>query len=138
MKRSEAREYVFMMIFQYKFQPSEIDEIMQDFKEQYNCDNQEEYIDKATYGTIEKIDELDNIINEFSKEWNTSRMSNVRLAVLRLAVYEMMYMQEIPRPIIINEAVRIAKLYDGDEAAPFINGILDSINKSYPCTENNS
>ena len=138
MKRSEAREYVFMMIFQYKFQPSEIDEIMQDFKEQYSCDNQEEYIDKATYGTVEKIDELDNIINEFSKEWNTSRMSNVRLAVLRLAVYEMMYMQEIPRPIIINEAVRIAKLYDGDEAAPFINGILDSINKSYPCTENNS
>ena len=138
MKRSEAREYVFMMIFQYKFQPSEIDEIMQDFKEQYSCDNQEEYIDKATYGTVEKIDELDNIINEFSKEWNTGRMSNVRLAVLRLAVYEMMYMQEIPRPIIINEAVRIAKLYDGDEAAPFINGILDSINKSYPCTENNS
>lgn len=130
MKRSEAREYVFMIIFQYKFQPDEIDEIVRDFKEKYNCDNQEEYIDKAAYGTAEKTEELDSIINKFSEDWNTERMSNVRLAVLRLAVYEMMYMPEIPRPIVINEAVRIAKIYDGDESAPFINGILDSINKS--------
>lgn len=132
MKRSEAREYVFIMIFQYKFQPDQLDEIIKEFKDQYKCGSQEEYIDKAVLGTIEKLDELDDIINNFSADWGTDRMSNVRLAVLRLAVYEMMYMQDIPRPIVINEAVRIAKIYDGDEAAPFINGILDSINKKYP------
>jgi len=132
MKRSEAREYVFIMIFQYKFQPDQLDEIIKEFKDQYKCGSQEEYIDKAVLGTIEKLDELDGIINNFSADWGTDRMSNVRLAVLRLAVYEMMYMQDIPRPIVINEAVRIAKIYDGDEAAPFINGILDTINKKYP------
>lgn len=132
MKRTEAREFAFMMIFQYKFRTSEISEIVDDFKEHYSCENQEEYINKAVYGTVEKIDELDALINEVSKEWSTTRMSSVRLAVLRLAVYEMIYMQDIPRVIVINEAVRISKIYDGDESAPFINGILDSINKKYP------
>lgn len=132
MKRSEAREYVFIMIFQYKFQPDQLEAIIDEFKEKYDCNWQEEYIDKAVRGTVEKIDELDNLINEASVDWSTDRISNVRLAVLRLAVYEMLYMQDIPRPIVINEAVRISKLYDGDESAPFINGILDSINKKYP------
>lgn len=132
MKRSEAREYVFIMLFQYKFQPEQLEEIIEEFKEKYDCTFQEEYIDKALRGTVEKTAELDKLINEASVDWTTDRMSYVRLSVLRLAVYEMLYMQDIPRPIIINEAVRISKIYDGDESAPFINGVLDFINKKYP------
>ena len=71
--------------------------------------------------------ELDETIAAYSKGWKISRMSRMTVAVLRLAIYEMRYVEDVPVGVAINEAVELAKVYDTDEAAAFINGVLGSV-----------
>ena len=84
----------------------------------------EEYIIGKYKKILERIEEIDGILNEASKTWKTSRMSRVDLTVLRLAVYEMKFDEDIPEKVAINEAVELAKKYGGDESPAFVNGVL--------------
>ncbi len=127
MNRTKAREYAFILLFEYKFQPDEIEAILQDFVDEYKPGEQEEYIRRAVCGVISKIEEIDSKIGDASKDWKVERMSCVCLAVLRLAVFEILYCQDIPSVVAVNEAVALAKKFDGEEAAPFVNGILGKI-----------
>ena len=122
MNRTKAREYAFVLLFEYKFQPNEIESILADFVEEFNPGNQREYIEKVVRGSVEKIGEI-----SVSKDWKVERISCVSIAVLRLAVYEIKFCDDIPSAVSINEAIGLAKKYEGDEAAPFINGILGKI-----------
>ena len=72
----------------------------------------------------EHLEEIDQLLNETSKGWKTSRMNKVDLNVLRLAVYELKYDEEVPTGVAINEAVELAKKFGGDESPAFVNGIL--------------
>lgn len=127
MNRTKAREYAFILLFEYKFQPNEIQSILTDFIEEYNPDTQQEYIEKVVKGTVEKIDEIDSIIDSVSNDWKVERISCVSIAVLRLAVFEIKFCEDIPSAVSINEAVALAKKYEGEDAAPFVNGILGKI-----------
>ena len=127
MNRKKAREYAFVLLFEYKFQPGEISSILTDFVEEFNPGEQQSYIENVVNGTVEKINEIDEIINSVSKDWKVERISCVSLAVLRLAVYEIKFCEDIPSVVSINEAVALAKKYEGEEAAPFINGILGKV-----------
>ena len=127
MNRTKAREYAFILLFEYKFQPDEIETILQDFVEEYKPGQQQEYIQRIVRGTVAELEEIDKKIDEVSKDWKVERMSCVSLAVLRLAVYEIMFCDDIPSVVSVNEAVSLAKKYDGEEAAPFLNGILGKI-----------
>ena len=75
---------------------------------------------------MEKSEELDAIINENLVGWDVKRISKVSVAAMRLALYEIMYMDDIPTKVAANEAVEIAKKYDGEECAAFVNGALGS------------
>lgn len=130
MNRSKAREYAFILIFQYKFQPDEMPEILNDFFEEYNAGAQTEYIKNVVGGVVENADKLDEKIEEFSKGWTKDRISLVSLAAMRLCVYEMMFCDDIPNAVSVNEAVGLIKLYEGDEATAFANGVLGNIQKS--------
>lgn len=77
----------------------------------------------------EHLEEIDALLNEKSKGWKTSRMSKVDLSILRLAVYEMKFDEDVPVKVAINEAVEIAKAFGGDTSASFVNGILGKIAK---------
>ena len=127
MNRRKAREYAFILLFEYKFQPDDIFNLMEAFFAEYNAGDQEDYIRSVVEGAIGNIDEIYSLINEYSKGWAVDRISNVCLAVMRLAIYELKYVDSIPANVSVNEAVNIAKTYDGDSAAPFINGILGNI-----------
>lgn len=127
MNRTKAREYAFILLFEYKFQPDEIETILQDFIDEYTPGEQQEYIQRAVRGTVAKLEEIDKKIDGASNDWKVERMSCVSLAVLRLAVYEIMFCDDIPSVVSVNEAVSLAKKYDGEEAAPFVNGILGKI-----------
>ncbi len=82
------------------------------------------YIADKVKKLIGKIPEIDEAINQVSKGWKTGRMAKADLAVLRLAVYEIRYDEQIPTGVAINEAVELAKVYGSDASAAFINGIL--------------
>ena len=127
MNRKKAREYAFVLLFEYKFQPGEIGSILTDFVEEFNPGEQQSYIENIVNGTVEKVNEIDEIINSVSNDWKVERISCVSLAVLRLAVYEIKFCEDIPAVVSINEAVALAKKYEGEEAAPFVNGILDKV-----------
>lgn len=127
MNRTKAREYAFILLFQYKFQPDDILSILEEFIEEYSPGNQTEYIEGVVKGVLENINEIDNKIEQASDGWTIDRMSCVCAAVLRLAVYEITSCDDIPVPVTLNEAVSLAKKYDSEEAAPFVNGILGSI-----------
>lgn len=87
---------------------------------------QMEYIRKAVTGVYEHRDELDRIIEKYSKGWKIHRISKTAAAILRVAIYEMLYMEDVPVGAAINEAVELAKGYEEKETVSFINGILGS------------
>lgn len=124
MNRREARKQAFFILFQYKFRPEEAESMLNDFLEQTKVGNQSDYINDIVLGVNEKVKEIDAVLEEYSNDWKIDRISSVSLAALRLAAYEMMYMPDIPAVVSVNEAVALAKEFEGDEAAPFVNGIL--------------
>ena len=127
MNRTKAREYAFVLLFEYKFQPDEMERILKDFVEEFNPGDQQGYIERVVGGVIENVEEIDGIIQDVSKDWTTERMSNVCLALMRLAVYEIKFCEDIPSVVAVNEAVALAKKYDGEESTTFVNGILGKI-----------
>ena len=93
-------------------------------------DKDEEYIEQKTAKIFSKLPEIDAMINEKAEGWNASRMGKVELALIRLAVYEMMFDEDVPVGVAINEAVDLAKKYGQDESSSFVNGILAKLAKS--------
>ena len=87
----------------------------------------QEYMSQKYRHVLEKLDEIDVLLNETSKGWKTKRMSRVDLTALRLAVYELKYDQDVPTGVAINEAVELAKRFGGDTSGSFVNGILGKI-----------
>ena len=131
MNRRQARMQAFLLLFQYKFQPDDMELLLERFFEENNAADQSGYIEDVVKGVISKKEEIDNVINEFSKDWDVDRLSSVSLAVLRLGVYEIMYIDDIPSAVSVNEAVALAKEFEGEEAAPFINGIMGKIKEKF-------
>ena len=130
MGRREQRESIFHLLFMTEFNPSE--EIPE--QKQMYLDNIEElqekdqsYIQNKFEKIREKITEIDEILNQCSKGWKTSRMGKVDLSVLRLAVYEVLFDEEVPDKVAINEAVELAKKFGGDDSPSFINGVLGKV-----------
>lgn len=132
MKRSEIRENIFKLVFCGEFHPSsEIPEQVQNYfqEEELPAITQEEHdhiVDK--FDQIKnRIPEIDAIINGVAKGWKTERMGKTELAILRLAVYEIRYDEQVPEKVAINEAVELAKKYGGEDSPAFVNGILGKL-----------
>ena len=87
------------------------------------------YIKNKTSDIIDKLDNIDEIINTYSEGWPTNRLGKAELTIMRLAVYEIKFDEEIPDSVAINEAVELAKMYGADNAPSFINGVLAKIIK---------
>ena len=130
MGRSELREHIFKMIFGLEFSENEqIDEQLELYLDQLVDvrEKDRDYMLAKTKGIAEKVDEIDQIINENTTGWKTSRMNKVDLSILRLAVYEMKWDEDVPVKVAINEAVELAKRFSGEEGPAFINGVLGKI-----------
>ena len=92
--------------------------------------NQRAYMDCVVTGVANRIDELNEIIGKFSIDWDVKRISKLTRAILQLAIFEIQNVADVPTGVAISEAVRIVKLYDGEEAGAFVNGILGSFARS--------
>ncbi len=127
MKRSELREHIFKMVFGIEFQPPrEMPEQLELYFEQLeNPKEQEiEYIREKAQKVAEKAQEIDALLNTHTTGWKTSRMNKVDLTILRLAVYEMKWDEDVPVGVAIDEAVELAKKYSSDEGPAFVNAVL--------------
>lgn len=128
MNRYKQREQAFALIFQSLFSDNEPNEIIEACAE--NEEEIGEYSKQLFLGVCEKRDELDNIISSFSKGWKLSRISKVNISILRLAVYEMDNIEDVPDSVAINEAIELAKKYSSKEDSAFVNGILGAYSRS--------
>ena len=108
---------------------NETDEILETAKEVRDLEP-DEYINKVFPGVYEHIEEIDRLISENSVGWSIKRISKTALCILRLAIYEMKYFDEIPVSVSINEAVELCKKYATNDDASFVNGILATVSKS--------
>ena len=126
MTRRALREQVFKMLFRVEFHDAEeMKEQAVLFDVEESCSEKDkEYITKKFENIVEKITEIDAAVNEVAKGWKTTRMGKVDLTIIRLAVYEMKYEEDIPVKVAINEAVELAKQYGTDDSPAFVNGIL--------------
>ena len=88
------------------------------------------YIDKVVAGVANREDELNAIIQKFSIGWDVSRISRLARCVMQLAIYEILYLEDVPTGVAISEAVRMVKKYDGNDTGSFVNGILGSFGRS--------
>ena len=88
------------------------------------------YLDNVVSGVANRVDELNEIIQKFSIGWDVSRISKLARTIMQLAIFEIQYVEDVPTGVAISEAVRIAKMYDGDDTGAFINGILGAFARS--------
>ena len=87
---------------------------------------QKAYVRSVVSGVASREDELNDLIRKYSVGWDISRISRLARSVMQLAIYETLYMDDVPAGVAISEAVRIVKLYDGNDTGAFVNGILGS------------
>ncbi|MBE7034977.1 MAG: transcription antitermination factor NusB [Ruminococcaceae bacterium] len=130
MTRKEAREAGFIIIFEYKFQPIAADSLLELYYT-YRSDvtEQKDYLENLVRTTLTNLSAIDALIEKHATGWSLSRLSAVSLAALRVGICELLYDASIPDSIAINEAVQLAKDYETEKAAAFVNGILASVSK---------
>lgn len=129
MTRRQAREEAFILIFEKVFNSDSVEEILEMAAEVRDI-TPDDYIKTVFAGVYDKRDELDDIISQSSIGWNISRISKTALCVLRLAIYEIKFMESIPVAVSINEAVELCKKYATTDDASFVNGILSTVAKN--------
>ncbi len=129
MTKTQAREQAFILLFEKSFNTET------DIKELYQLAVENEVITGGKYVELllekisENIEKIDSLIEENSVSWKLNRISKVSLALLRLAVCEMLYIDNVPIGVSINEAVELCKTYAAKEDASFVNGILGTVSK---------
>ncbi len=129
--RRKAREYALQMLYQY--------DISHEFKyliEGYwggkeAPEDVKEFSSNLVEGVIKNLSMIDSKISQSASNWSIDRMAVVDRNILRMAIYELLFVKDIPVKVTINEAIEIAKRYGGDDSGSFINGILDRILKDH-------
>ena len=146
MGRRESRDAAVKMIFQQGFHPGEEintediistfidnaqyfddDDTKKEIDLNYTKELEFSYLKSVLDGVFDNVDTLDAMINKHAKGWSISRMARIDVAILRVAVYEVLYRDDIPFSVSVNEAVELAKKYCHVDACSFVNGILASI-----------
>ena len=131
--RRKARECALQILFQLEFSPDRLEEILQDYWSTQPVKAEiKEYATWLVEGIRQHRTEIDQTIEKASEHWRLDRMAMVDRNILRMAVFELIFEKTLPPPIIIDEAIEVARKYSGQEAAIFVNGILDGIYKSLP------
>ena len=126
MSRRKSREQAFALLFEKSFHDLPIAELAAAAMDAREVQVDAFALSLAT-GAEARLEELDAHIDKNAHKWSRERISRVSLAVLRLAIYEMLYEDSVPQSVAINEAVELAKKYGGDEESSFVNGVLGGI-----------
>lgn len=129
MTRREAREQAFQILFEQAVREESIDSILHDASEARDF-VPNSFAESVILGVEENLEKLDGLIRENIRGWNFRRLSKVTVAVLRLSIYEILFVDSVPTNVSINEAVELAKIYGGKDDAPYVNGVLSSVVKS--------
>jgi len=133
MNRKQAREHVLKILFEIDVGGGDAELILDDFFSELGVninstkDKNLLYIKRTIEGTMINLDKIDSIIKEYSIDWKLDRLANVDKSVLRFSIFEILFVEDIPYEVTINEAIEITKKYNSDDSGRFVNGILGNI-----------
>ncbi len=127
MERRKAREVVLELLFEYEFKKDEDASAIFRTAEEIREIEYDKYVEGTFFGVIDNISEIDALISKRAIGWKKNRITKTAISILRISVYEMKYLSDIPFSVSINEAVELAKAFDDEKAPAFINGILNGI-----------
>lgn len=130
MKRRELREHIFELLFRAEFndQAEMPEQLRMFFEDMEDLEEKDQtYMEGKYHRVMEKLAEVDKLIGDTAEGWKLGRLAKVDLSILRLAVYEMKFDEDVPEGVAINEAVELAKKFGGDDSPAFINGILGKL-----------
>lgn len=135
MTRKKVREHLFVMLFRVDFhQREELDEQVSVYLEELDNASKaaKKEIQEKFFAVVDHMEELDAQIEEKSRGWDLKRLAKADITVLRLAVYEILFDDQVPVGVAINEAVELSKQYGTDKSSAFVNGVLSSVAKEQP------
>ena len=127
--RQEARELLFALLFETEFHGEKTPAETYDLAVENREIPSDKYIRETFFGIIGKSEVVDAVIGKYSKGWKADRLSKVSRSVLRIAVYEMLFVEDIPMNVSISQAVELSVKYGEDKAKQFVNGVLSSLFK---------
>lgn len=136
MTRREAREEAFRLLFETEFHRDEAPEEIYRLAEQAREFEDPGYIRQVYFGVSEKKEELDRLISEHAKGWRPDRIAPVSRSILRLGVYELLYVEDVPASVAINEAVELTKKFGEEKARSFVNGVLNGVKDALEAARN--
>ncbi|MGE7999409.1 transcription antitermination factor NusB [Lysinibacillus sp. NPDC093190] len=120
MKRHEAREKALQVLFQLDNTDLTVEEAMGHIKGQPT----NVFYEKIVTGTVEHLEKIDATLEQHLEKWSLARLPKIERTVLRLAVYEILYMPETPKRVVLNEAIELCKTFGDDGSSKFVNGVL--------------
>jgi N utilization substance protein B len=128
--RRATREWIVQFLFQMDFNPEPMDIALKDFwEEKEPIEREKTYAEEIIKGVVQHKDELDDRLSQYAKRWDSERMGAVDRTVMRVALFEMLYRDDVPPVVSINEAVHFAKDFSSFQSGRFVNGVLDRIRK---------
>ncbi|MGL5149960.1 MAG: transcription antitermination factor NusB [Clostridium sp.] len=133
MSRKVSREKAMELIFSMMLSKDSIEEALEVFLDNYEGNLKEldlEYIKRTLNGVEEKTEEIHTLIEKNASNWKVDRISKINLAILKLGIYEMLFSEDVPDRVAINEAIELSKKFSDEKSVSFINGVLDSTLKS--------
>ena len=129
--RRKAREYALQALYMYETVECSSEELCTlGWVDKTIPEDVREFAQTIIHGSIEKIEEIDSLIDDHTKNWDFNRISEVDKAILRISIYTLLFLTDIPDAVTINEGVELAKTYGGETSRQFINGVLDAIKKA--------
>ena len=125
MSRRKSREVVMKLLYQLQFNEDDIELQIQSMIEENEVTGKEEtYVKDIVNGVMQNVEDIDTKIENNLTGWKMSRVSKVNLAIIRLSIYEILYRDDIPNTVSINEAVELTKKFSGEDSKVFVNGLL--------------
>lgn len=124
MKRRVAREKALQALYQIDLSDIPVDEAIENV---LDGEEHNDFLHSLVVNTVENLDEIDETIKRYLEKWSIDRLAKVDLNILRIGVYELLYNDEVPKNVAINEAIEVAKRFGDEKSSKFINGILSKV-----------
>ena len=127
-RRRKSREFALQVLYQLNITKEDANRALAQFQEHFSPEGEvDEFLKRLVLGVLEHCRELDGLIEQYSENWRLDRINMIDRNILRMALFELLYCEDIPPKVTINEAIDLGKRYGSDDSGSFINGILDRI-----------
>ena len=136
MTRKEAREEAFRLLFETEFHPEAAPNEIYSLASEDREFGENAYVKAVYFGVREHLEEIDAMITRHSKGWKTTRITPVSRSVIRLCIYEMLYMKDIPAAVYLIEAIELVKQFDDPKMKAFVNGLLNGAKNEIEAAQN--